>query len=45
LADEQKAKIADIRREDRPKIHTAGDKPRAATREEVEMVVAVIKGR
>jgi Spy/CpxP family protein refolding chaperone len=44
LTDEQKARIGDIRREYRPKVHEAGNKLRATVREEVEAVVAVIKG-
>jgi len=43
LTDEQKTKIDDIRKEYRPKVHEAGNKLRAAVREEVEMIVAVIK--
>ena len=44
LTDEQKTKIADIRKEYRPKVHEAGNKLRATVREEVEAIVAVIKG-
>jgi Spy/CpxP family protein refolding chaperone len=44
LTDEQKASIANIRAEFRPKIHEAGNKLRAAVRNEMEMVLAVIKG-
>ena len=43
LTDDQKAKIMDIRKEFRPKVHEAGNKLRAAVREEVEQIVAVIK--
>jgi len=43
LTDEQQTKLANIRQEFRPKIHEAGNKLRAAIREEVEMVLAVIK--
>jgi Spy/CpxP family protein refolding chaperone len=43
LTDEQKTKIADIRKECRPKVHEAGNKLRAIVREEVEAIVAVIK--
>ena len=43
LTDEQEAKIADIRKEFRPKVHEAGNKLRATVREEVEAIVAVIK--
>ena len=35
LTDEQKTKIAEIRQEYRPKVHEAGNKLRAAAREEV----------
>jgi Spy/CpxP family protein refolding chaperone len=44
LTEEQKAKIDDIRKEFRPKVHEAGNKLRAAIREEVGMIVAAIKG-
>jgi Spy/CpxP family protein refolding chaperone len=44
LADEQVAKIRDIRKEYRPKVQEAGNKLRATIREEVENIVAVIKG-
>jgi Spy/CpxP family protein refolding chaperone len=44
LSDDQKAKITAIRQEFRPKIHEAGNKLRAAVREEVEQIVAVFKG-
>jgi Spy/CpxP family protein refolding chaperone len=44
LTDEQKTKIADIRKEYRPKVHEAGNKLRATVREEVEAILAVIKG-
>jgi Spy/CpxP family protein refolding chaperone len=44
LTDEQKAKIADIRKEYRPKVHEAGNKLRGTIREELEQIVAVIKG-
>jgi Spy/CpxP family protein refolding chaperone len=44
LTDEQKTKIADIRKEYRPKVHEVGNKLRAAVREEVEKILAVIKG-
>src|SRR5262249_46008956 len=43
LTDEQKTRIADIRKEYRPRVHEAGNKLRAAVREEVEMIVAVLK--
>jgi Spy/CpxP family protein refolding chaperone len=44
LTEEQKTKIADIRKGYRPKVHEAGNKLRATIREEVEAIVAVIKG-
>ena len=44
LTDEQKTQIADIRKEFRPKVQEAGNKLRATVREEVEAVVAVIRG-
>jgi Spy/CpxP family protein refolding chaperone len=44
LTDEQKTKIADVRKECRPGLHEAGDKLRAAIREEVDMMMAVLKG-
>jgi Spy/CpxP family protein refolding chaperone len=43
LTDEQKVKIDDIRQEYRPKVHEAGNKLRAAIREEVGAILAVIK--
>lgn len=44
LTDEQKSKIADIRQEYRPRIQEAGNKLRAAIREELGQIAAVIKG-
>jgi Spy/CpxP family protein refolding chaperone len=44
LTDDQKAKIADIRKEFRPKVQEAGNKLRGTVREEVEAIIAVIKG-
>jgi len=44
LTEDQKTQIADIRKEYRPKVHEAGNKMRATIREEVEAIVAVIKG-
>jgi Spy/CpxP family protein refolding chaperone len=44
LTDEQKSRIADIRKEYRPQVQEAGNKLRAAVREEVEAIVAVLKG-
>ena len=43
LTDEQKSKLADIRKEYRPRIHEAGNRVRATIREEMEMILAVIK--
>jgi Spy/CpxP family protein refolding chaperone len=43
LTDEQKTKIADIREEYRPKVHDAGNKLRAAVRDEVAEILAAIK--
>ena len=44
LTDEQAGKIAEIRKEFRPKVHEAGNKLRATIREEVEAILAAIKG-
>jgi Spy/CpxP family protein refolding chaperone len=44
LTEDQKTKIADIRKEFRPKVHEAGNKLRGTVREEVEAIIAVIKG-
>jgi Spy/CpxP family protein refolding chaperone len=44
LTEEQKSKIAAIRTEYRPKVHEAGNKLRGLVREEVEAIVAVLKG-
>jgi Spy/CpxP family protein refolding chaperone len=44
LTDDQKSQLAAIRTEYRPKIHEAGNKLRASVREEVEAIVAVLKG-
>ena len=44
LTDEQKDKIMAIRKEYRPKVHEAGNKLRATIRDEVEAILAVIKG-
>jgi Spy/CpxP family protein refolding chaperone len=43
LTDEQKTKLADIRKEFRPKIQEAGNKLRSGVREEIEMIVAALK--
>jgi Spy/CpxP family protein refolding chaperone len=44
LTNEQKTSLANIRTEFRPKIHEAGNKLRGAVREEMGMILAVIKG-
>jgi Spy/CpxP family protein refolding chaperone len=44
LTDEQKTKIEAIRKEFRPKVHEAGNKLRGAAREEIDMIVSVLKG-
>jgi len=44
LTDEQMTKITEIRQEYRPKVHEAGNKLRGTVREEVEKIIAVIKG-
>jgi Spy/CpxP family protein refolding chaperone len=44
LTEDQKTKIADIRKEFRPKVQEAGNKLRGTVREEVEAIIAVIKG-
>jgi Spy/CpxP family protein refolding chaperone len=44
LTEDQKTRIAEIRKEFRPRIHEAGNRVRATIREEVEAIVAVIKG-
>jgi Spy/CpxP family protein refolding chaperone len=43
LTADQKEKIAEIRKEYRPKVQEAGNKLRATAREEVEAILAVIK--
>jgi Spy/CpxP family protein refolding chaperone len=43
LTDEQKTRIEAIRKEFRPRVHEAGNRLRAAVRDEVAMIVAVIK--
>jgi Spy/CpxP family protein refolding chaperone len=43
LTEDQKTKIADIRKEFRPKVHDAGNKLRGAIREELDSIVAVLK--
>src|SRR5262249_46601037 len=44
LTDEQKTQIANIRKEFRPKVHEAGNRVRAAGREEVKGNVARHQG-
>jgi Spy/CpxP family protein refolding chaperone len=44
LTDAQKSQIMEIRKEYRPKIHEAGNTLRAAVRDELQMIVAVLKG-
>ena len=44
LTDAQKSQITEIRKEYRPRVHEAGNKLRATVREEVEAIVAVLKG-
>jgi len=44
LTDEQKTKIGDIRKEYRPKVQDAGNKLRSAVRDELDMVLGVLKG-
>jgi Spy/CpxP family protein refolding chaperone len=43
LTDEQVTKLADVRKEYRPKIHEAGNELRATVREEVHEILAVLK--
>jgi len=43
LTDEQKNQIMEIRREYRPRVHEAGNRLRTAVREEVEMIINVLK--
>jgi len=44
LTEDQRAKIAEIRKEYRPKIQEAGNKLRAAVRDEVHAIGTVLKG-
>ena len=44
LTEEQKAQIQEVRKEYRPKVHEAGNKFRAAARDEVTQILVVIKG-
>ena len=44
LTEEQVNKIAEIRREYRPKVQEAGNQLRAAVREEVHKIIGVLKG-
>jgi Spy/CpxP family protein refolding chaperone len=43
LTDAQKSQIAEIRKEYRPRVHEAGNRLREVVREEVEMIVNVLK--
>jgi len=43
LTDDQKSKIASIREEYRPKVHEAGNKLRAAVRDEVSQILEIVK--
>ena len=43
LTDEQKSQIAEIRKEYRPRVQEAGNRLREAVRQEMEMIVAVLK--
>jgi hypothetical protein len=45
LTDEQKSKIHNIRKRVQPKVHEAGNKFRGIVREEIENIVAVMKGQ
>jgi len=44
LTEEQKTQIREIRKEYRPKVQEAGNKLRATVREEMEAILAVVKG-
>ena len=44
LTEDQKTRIAAIRKEFGPRVHEAGNRLRASIREEVEAIMAVIKG-
>src|SRR5262249_51769067 len=44
LTDEQKTQIMDIRKTYHPKVHEAGNKLRATVREEMDAILAVLKG-
>jgi Spy/CpxP family protein refolding chaperone len=44
LSPDQRARLTDIRQEYRPRIHEAGNRLRAAVRQEVAAIVAVLKG-
>lgn len=44
LTDDQKTQISDIRKEYRPKVQEAGNKLRSTIREEMEAILAVVKG-
>jgi Spy/CpxP family protein refolding chaperone len=44
LTENQRTKIADIRKEYRPKVHEAGNKLRATIKEEADKILDVLKG-
>jgi Spy/CpxP family protein refolding chaperone len=44
LTPDQRTKLTDLRQEYRPRIHEAGNRLRAAAREEVAAIIAVLKG-
>jgi Spy/CpxP family protein refolding chaperone len=44
LTDAQKTSLAEIRKEYRPRIQEAGNRLRGSVREELEQIVAIIKG-
>ena len=44
LTDDQKSKITAIREEYRPKVHEAGNKLRAAVRDELSQILDIMKG-
>jgi Spy/CpxP family protein refolding chaperone len=43
LTEAQRAQIQEVRKEYRPKVHEAGNKLRAAAREELHMIIVVLK--
>jgi Spy/CpxP family protein refolding chaperone len=44
LTEDQKTQIADFRKEYRPNVHEAGNRLRATVREEVDAILALLKG-